>query len=137
MQNYTILYKESEHSWIAHPAPLSMELSQPEYFSGLPFPPPDRGSSWLKDQIQISCGACIGWQIFTIEPLGKPILMVTNEKQWGGMNWKFEIGRYTLLYLKWITYMKTNKDFPVLLCRTWKFAQYSQPKWEKILKKNR
>ena len=35
-------------------ASLSMEFSKQEYWSGLPFPSP-RGSSWPRDQTQISC----------------------------------------------------------------------------------
>ena len=37
-------------------APLSMEFSRQEYWSGLPFSF-SRGSSWLRDQTQISCTA--------------------------------------------------------------------------------
>ena len=37
-------------------ASLSMEFSKQEYWSGLPFPSP-RGSSWPRDQTQVSCTA--------------------------------------------------------------------------------
>ena len=46
----------------AYQAPLSMEFSRQEYWSGLPFPSP-RESSWPRDQIQVSC---IAGRHFTI-----------------------------------------------------------------------
>ena len=49
-------------------APLSMELSRQEYWSGLPCPPPG-GSSQPRDQTQVSC---IAGRSFTTEPPGKP-----------------------------------------------------------------
>ena len=49
--------------WIvAHQAPLSMGFPRQEYWSGLLFPSP-RESSWLRDQIHISCISCTGRQI--------------------------------------------------------------------------
>ena len=35
--------------------------------------PPSRGSSWLRDQIWVSCGSCIAGRFFTTEPPGKLI----------------------------------------------------------------
>ena len=43
-------------------APLPMEFSKQEYWSGLSFPSPERGSSWPRDWTQISCVAS---RIFT------------------------------------------------------------------------
>ena len=51
-----------------HQAPLSMEFSRQEYWSGLPFLY-SRGYSWPKDQ---TCISCIDRKIFfTTEPPGK------------------------------------------------------------------
>ena len=56
---------------VAHQAPLSMEFSRQEYWSGLRcLPPgslPDPG-----DQTQVSYGTHIIGRFFTTEPLGKP-----------------------------------------------------------------
>ena len=46
---------------VACKAPLSMEFSRQEYWSGLPFPSPG-GSSWPRDRTCISCVSCIGRQ---------------------------------------------------------------------------
>ena len=43
-------------------APLPMECSKQEYWSGLSFPSPERGSSWPRDWTQISC---VAGRIFT------------------------------------------------------------------------
>ena len=40
--------------WLAHRAPLSMQFSMQEYWSGLPIPS-SRRSSWPRDWTQISC----------------------------------------------------------------------------------
>ena len=47
---------------VAHQAPLSVEFSRQEYWSGLPFPF-SRGSSQLKDGTQ---GSCIVGRFFTV-----------------------------------------------------------------------
>ena len=45
---------------VAHQVPLSMEFSKPEYWSGLPFPPP-----WDLLNTRISCGSSIGrWILY-------------------------------------------------------------------------
>ena len=62
---------------VAHQAPLSMEFSRQEYWSGLPMLS-SRGSSQPRDQTHISCGSCIAGGFFTTEPLGKPYLHITN-----------------------------------------------------------
>ena len=46
---------------VARQAPLSMEFSKPENWSGLPVPP-SRGSSWSRDPTQVSGVSCIGRQ---------------------------------------------------------------------------
>ena len=48
---------------LACQAPLSMEFSSKEYWSGLPFPSPGGGSSWPRDQTHVSC---IAGRFFTI-----------------------------------------------------------------------
>ena len=53
---------------VAHQAPVSMEVSQQEYWSGLPFPSPG-GSSWPRDQTQVSR---IAGRFFTVHTPGKP-----------------------------------------------------------------
>ena len=47
---------------VAHQAPLSMEFSRQEYWSGLSFPSP-RGSSQPRDQAHISSVFCISRRI--------------------------------------------------------------------------
>ena len=62
---------------IACQAPLSMEFSGQEYWSGLPFPPPgDFPDARIK--IQVFCVSCIADRFFTAEPLGKPNLAHGN-----------------------------------------------------------
>ena len=46
---------------VAHQAPLSMEVSRPEYWSGLPYPP-----SQLRDRTRVSCISSIGRQVLYI-----------------------------------------------------------------------
>ena len=59
---------------VAHQAPLSMELSRQEYWSGLPFPHPralpDPG---IKPVCLASPALVVGF--FTIEPPGKPSIL--------------------------------------------------------------
>ena len=52
---------------IAQKVPLSMGLSQEEYWSGLPFPPP-RDLPEPRDRTHISSVSCIGSRLFTTEP---------------------------------------------------------------------
>ena len=55
---------------VAHQALLSMEFSSQEYWSGLPFPPPENLSR-LKDQNLISRVSCIGrWISLPLSHLG-------------------------------------------------------------------
>ena len=50
---------------VAHQAPLSMEFSRQEYWSGLSFPTYSRGSSQPRDQIHNSCISCTGrWILY-------------------------------------------------------------------------
>ena len=60
-------------STVAHQAPLPMELSRQEYWSGLLFPSPGD----LPDpgiELHISCISCIGRQLFTTSALLLPFL---------------------------------------------------------------
>ena len=56
---------------VARQAPLSMEFSRQEYWSGLPFPPPEK-TSWPRDWTQVSCSCYVARKFFTTEPVGKP-----------------------------------------------------------------
>ena len=57
---------------VAHQAPLSMEFSRQEYWSGLPFPSPG-GSSWPRDQIW---APALQADSLPSEPPGKPKFML-------------------------------------------------------------
>ena len=55
----------------AHQAPLSMELSQQEYWSGFPFPSP----GYLTNpgiKLTSTVAPALAGKFFTTEPLGKP-----------------------------------------------------------------
>ena len=66
------LYPILAISWtVAHQAPLSIEFSRQEYWSGLPFP--SWGSSWTRDR---TCLSCIAGRFFTTELPGKPQILV-------------------------------------------------------------
>ena len=62
-----------ETPWtVAHQAPLSMEFSRQEYWSGLPFPS-SRGSFWPRDQACVSYVSSIGrWALYHQCYLGSP-----------------------------------------------------------------
>ena len=57
----------------AHQAPLPMEFSMQEYWSGLPFPPP---RDLLNPEIKLTSPASVALQAYSLpaEPSGKPIL---------------------------------------------------------------
>jgi len=56
---------------VAHEAPLSIGLSQQEYWSGLPFPPPgDQPNAGIKPTSPMAL--TLGGGFFTTEPLGRP-----------------------------------------------------------------
>ena len=63
---------------VAHQAPLSMEFSRQEYWSGLPFPPrgdlPDPG---IEAVLPVSPALAGGF--FTTEPPGKPLVSLEEE----------------------------------------------------------
>ena len=63
---------------VAHQAPLSMEFSRQEYWSGLPFPPrgdlPDPG---IEAVLPVSPALAGGF--FTTEPPGKPLVSLEKE----------------------------------------------------------
>ena len=56
---------------VAHQAPLSMELSRQEYWSGLPFPPPGD----LPDPGIEPMSPAMAGRFFTTEPPGKPFII--------------------------------------------------------------
>ena len=57
---------------VAHQAPLSMEFSKQEYWSGLPLPPPeDLPNPGIKPTSNVSPRLAGG--LFTTEPPGKPL----------------------------------------------------------------
>ena len=73
-QSEEVKWKSLSHVWlfatpwsVACQAPLSMEFSRQEYWSGLPFPPP--GSFWPRDQIRVFC---LADRSLLSEPPGKP-----------------------------------------------------------------
>ena len=69
----SIVFDSFETPWKEdHQAPLSVGFPRQEYWSGLPFPPPEE-SSRLRDRTHVSCVSCIGGRFFTAEPRGKPI----------------------------------------------------------------
>ena len=57
---------------VAHQAPLSMEYSRQEYWSGLPFPSPEDLLDLGVKPISFGFPELAG-RFFTAEPLGKPI----------------------------------------------------------------
>ena len=56
----------------AHQAPLSMEFSRQEYWSGLPFPTP---GDFPDLEIELKSPALSG-RFFTTEPPGKPFILI-------------------------------------------------------------
>ena len=61
---------DSATTWtVAHQAPLSMEFSRQEYYSGLPFPPPGD----LPDPGTEPDSPALVGGFFTTEPPGKPL----------------------------------------------------------------
>ena len=58
---------------VAHQAPLSMRFSRQEYWSGLPFPPPED----LPDPGTKPESPALTGKFFTTEPPGKPLLTGT------------------------------------------------------------
>ena len=59
---------------VAYQAPLSMEFSRQEYWSGLPFPPPGYLPDPEIEPISLASPALSGG-LFTTVPLGKPWIM--------------------------------------------------------------
>ena len=59
---------------IACQAPLSMVFPRPEYWSGLPFPPPGDLPNLGVEPVS----PALAGEFFTTEPPGKPLLMDTN-----------------------------------------------------------
>ena len=72
--------KSFSHVWlfmtpwtVACQAPLSMEISRPEYWWGKPFPSPGE-SSQTRDQTHVSYISCTASRFFIDEPPGKPTM---------------------------------------------------------------
>ena len=70
-----------ETPWtVAHQAPLSMEFSRQEYWSGLPFPS-SRGSFWPRDQACVSYVSSIGrWE--ALEKGSLQMWLLENHSYW-------------------------------------------------------
>ena len=58
---------------VDHRAPLSMEVSREEYWSGLPCPPPEDLPDSGIELPSPATNSCIAGRFFTAESLGKPI----------------------------------------------------------------
>ena len=69
MLSYSIASNSVTRWTVTLQGPLSMGFSRQEYWSGLPFSPPDFPDPEIK---VTSCGSCIACRCFTTEPLGKP-----------------------------------------------------------------
>ena len=59
---------------VTHQVPLSMEFSRPEYWSGLPFPPPGN----LPDPGIEPRSPALQADSFSFEPPGKPLELLTT-----------------------------------------------------------
>ena len=62
---------------VAHQAPLSMEFSRQEYWSGLPFPTPGDHPDPGIESLSLASPALAGG-FFTIAPLGSPYIFPTK-----------------------------------------------------------
>ena len=69
-------------SWtLAHQAPLSMEFSRQEYWSGLPFPTPgDLPDPGMESSSLVS--PALAGEFFTTIPLGKPMITIIRTQIW-------------------------------------------------------
>ena len=66
----SVMFNSFGTSWtVTGQGPLSMGFSRQEYRSGLPSPPPGRGSSWPRNP---TCTSCIAGGFFTTETPGNP-----------------------------------------------------------------
>ena len=68
---------------IAHQAPLSMEFSRQEYWSGLPFSS-SRGSFPPRDWTHVSYVSCTAGRFFNCWAIGEPQRKPTGHFVWGG-----------------------------------------------------
>ena len=86
---------------VAHQAPLSMEYSRQEYWSGLPFPSPEDLLDLGVKPISFGFPELAG-RFFTAEPLGKPINPVSQANSGNFLNSLVVIPYviYYLLYLR-------------------------------------
>ena len=71
---------------VACQAPLSMEFSKQEYWSGLPFPPPgDSPNSGIKPAYHAS--PVLAGRFFTTEPPGKPCVLLQGQSVLAWVLW--------------------------------------------------
>ena len=77
---------------LAHQAPLSMEFSRQEYWSGLPFPSPGDLLDPGIEHVSLESPALAGG-FFTTEPLGKPFVSSDNS-QMNLLLVKWDINKY-------------------------------------------
>ena len=105
---------------VAHQAPLSMEFSRQEYWSGLPFPSFPRGSSQPRDQTWVSwivgkffaVWVCVVWlllKVHTCLNLPWTLLSLTRKISWPGKSLSPQN-----TYLHWwvvsVALMKTERN---------------------------
>ena len=73
----SVMTDSATQGTVAHQAPLSMEFSRKEYWSGLPCAS-SRGCSQATDPTHVSCVSCIAGGFFTSEPLGNFIAHIQS-----------------------------------------------------------
>ena len=98
-------------------APLSMEFSRQEYWSGLPCPPP--GDLLTQDRTCISCISCIAGRFFTPWSTGEALSSSLNSTIWH-LCWEAFVGAFpgnNFLLVCWLQWqidgetMKKVEDF--------------------------
>ena len=73
---------------VARQAPLSMEFSRPEYWSGLRFPTP-RDLLDIGIRLVSPASSALTGRFFTIEPSGKPLSRENHQNQFGAYSLNF------------------------------------------------
>ena len=112
-----------ETPWtVALQAPLPMEFSRQEYWSGLPFPPPGHLPDSGIEAVSLASLALAGG-FFTTEPPGKPLGNVQISKEnvikvidgylWGGNwgQWGWEVGQETVIIILSSLKIKKRNNF--------------------------
>ena len=104
---------------VARQAPLSMEFSRQEHWSGLPFPPPEHLPDSGIEAMSLASLALAGG-FFTTEPPGKPLGNVQISKEnvikvidgylWGGNwgQWGWGVGQETVIII--LSCLKIKKE---------------------------